>query len=136
MQRYPEAIAAYQRNLRIEPGDARAHNNLGNAYRDSRRYRDALRAYREAVRADPDYFPAWHNMGRTYYLLKGEAGVVDALRKLGRANPQLALAWASLMLGQEGSGSEARAREALALLRRLQADEVDRLFAVLLEQVP
>ncbi len=132
---YTEAIGAYQQNLRLEPNDVYARNNLGNAYRDSERYRDALRAYREAVRVNPDYFPAWQNMGRTYYLLKGQAGVLDAVQRIRRVNPELARAWYSLMVEYYRSRNDGTAREALDTLRKLQPEEVDRLFAILLEQV-
>jgi len=135
LNRYPEAIGAYQQNLRIEPGDVFARNNLGNAYRDSKRYRDALLAYREAVRANPDYFPAWQNFGRTYYTLKGEVGIVDAVQRIRRINPELARAWYSLMVEFYRSKNDAAAREALDLLRKLRPEEVDRLFAMLLEQI-
>lgn len=135
LNRYPEAIGAYQQNLRIEPGDVYARNNLGNAYRDSKRYRDALQAYREAVRANPDYFPAWQNFGRTFYTLKGEVGVVDAVQRIRQVNPELARAWFSLMVEFYRTRNDVAAREALDLLRKLKPEEVDRLFAILLEQV-
>lgn len=135
LNRYPEAIGAYQQNLRIEPGDAYAHNNLGNVYRDSNRYRDALRAYREAVRVNPDYVTAWQNMGRTYYLLKGQAGVLDVVQRIRRVNPDLARAWYSLMVEYYRSRNDGTAREALDMLRKLKPEEVDRLFAILLEQL-
>lgn len=135
LNRYPEAIGAYQQNLRIEPGDVHARNNLGNAYRDSKRYRDALQAYREAVRANPDYFPAWQNFGRTFYTLKGEVGIIDAVQRIRQVNPELARAWYSLMIEFYRTRNDAAAREALDLLRRLKPEEVDRLFAILLEQI-
>jgi tetratricopeptide (TPR) repeat protein len=135
LNRYPEAIGAYQQNLRIEPGDVHARNNLGNAYRDSKRYRDALQAYREAVRANPDYFPAWQNFGRTFYTLKGEVGVIDAVQRIRQVNPELARAWYSLMIEFYRTRNDASAREALDLLRKLKPEEVDRLFAILLEQI-
>ncbi len=132
--RYPEAVVAYQQTLRLDPADVRARTNLGNAYRDSRRLRDALLAYREAVRVNPAYFPAWKSFGQTFYLLKGELGVVDAVQRVRQVNPQLAAAWYSLMVGYYRSRDDAAAQEALELLRRLRPEEVDRLFAIVLEQ--
>jgi tetratricopeptide (TPR) repeat protein len=94
--RLSEAIAAYERNVRIAPNDVFARNNLGNAYRDSGRPRDAMRAYRAAVEIDPAYVQAWRNLGLTFYLTKGEAGVAQALQKLQAADPALAEVWRQL----------------------------------------
>jgi tetratricopeptide (TPR) repeat protein len=134
LRRYPEAIAAYQRNLHLDPGDILARNNLGNAYRDSKRYRDALLAYREAVRINPDYLPAWNNLGRTFYVMKGQVGVIDAVERVRRVNPELAAAWYSLMVGYYQTRDDAAAREALELLRRMTPEETDRLFGILLDR--
>ena len=135
LDRVPEAIVAYQQNLRLEPGDVYARTNLGNAYRDSKRYRDALLAYREAVRADPGYLPAWRNFGQTFYTLKGQLGVADAVQRIRQVNPELAAAWSSLMVEYYRTRDAASAHDALQLLRGLKAEEVDRLFAIILEQV-
>jgi len=72
--RFAEAIAAYRRNLRLDPGDVHARNNLGNAWRDSGRPREAMQAYRAALEIDPGYVQAWHNLGLTFYLVKGQRG--------------------------------------------------------------
>jgi len=135
LKRNPEAIAAYQQALRLDPGDIHARNNLGNVYRDSQRYRDALHAYREAVRVNPDYLPAWHNMGRTFFVMKGQVGVIDAVERIRRTHPELANAWYSLLIGYYQTRNDAAAREALDLLKRLKPEEVDRLFAILLDRL-
>ena len=135
LKRNPEAIAAYQQSLRIEPGDVYARNNLGNVYRDSRRYRDALHAYREAVRINPDYIKSWRNIGLTYYGVKGQAGVMDALEQAWSINPKLAATWYRLMVDYPRSGDEATAVEAVRVLRRMRPDELDRLFNILLSRL-
>ena len=135
LERQAEAIEAYQQSLRLDPGDVLARNNLGNAYRDSRRYWEALLAYREAVRTNPDFVPAWQNFGRTYYLLKGDLGVIDTVERVRQVDPALARAWYSLLVAFYRTRNDAAGREALALLRSLRAEEVDKLFAIVLEQV-
>jgi tetratricopeptide (TPR) repeat protein len=69
--RHDEAIAAYERALRIEPDDIYSINNLGNAYRDSGRPRQAMQLWREAVRINPGYLQAWNNLGTTFYATQG-----------------------------------------------------------------
>lgn len=132
--RHPEAILAYRQNLRLAPGDVHAQTNLGNVYRDSRRFPEALNAYRQAVRVNPSYLPAWRNFGQTFYVYKGQAGVIAAVQRVERVNPGLARAWFSLMVAFYRDRDDAAGREALALLRGLEPEQVDRLFALILDQ--
>ena len=130
--RHQEAIAAYRENLRLDPGDWYAHNNLGNVYRATQRRREALDAYRAAVRAQPDYIPAWHNLGVTFYDLKGPAGVAEALRRLHATDPGLAEAWRGLAIDYSLSRDPRVALAAIRILRRLSDAERERMFAILL----
>jgi tetratricopeptide (TPR) repeat protein len=131
MGRLPEAIAAYQQNLRLAPDDVLARNNLGNVYRDSGRPREAMEAYRAAVEIDPDYVQAWHNLGLTFYLTKGQAGVVQALQKLQATDPALAEVWRKLAIDYSITRDKRVAREAVRVLRGLSAAERARMFGIL-----
>jgi len=129
--RFPEAIVAYQQNVRIAPDDVLARNNLGNAYRDSGRPREAMQAYRAAVEIDPEYVQAWHNLGLTFYLTKGQAGVLQALQKLQATDPALAEVWRKLAIDYSITRDKRVAREAVRVLRGLSAAERARMFGIL-----
>ncbi len=129
-----DAIAAYQRNVRLAPGDVWARNNLGNAYRDSGRPREAMHAYRAAVEIDPDYVQAWHNLGLTFYLTKGQAGVTQALQKLRATDPALADVWRKLAVDYSMTRDARVAREAVRVLRGLSEAERARLFGILFDE--
>jgi tetratricopeptide (TPR) repeat protein len=58
LKRPAEAEAAFREAIRLDPGYADAHNNLGNVLGDVQRYADAEAAYREAIRLNPDYADA------------------------------------------------------------------------------
>ena len=47
---YKEAIEAYKQAIRINPDDAKAHSNLGNAYDSSGMNKEAIEAYKQAIR--------------------------------------------------------------------------------------
>ncbi len=49
-----EAAFRWERALRIDPDNARIHNNLAVAYEGLGRFQEALREYQEAARLDPD----------------------------------------------------------------------------------
>lgn len=132
LNRFPEAISAYKRNLHIESGDVYAWNNLGNAYRDSKSYLQAMYAYRDAVRVNPDYIPAWQNLGLTFIQLKGMAGVSQALQQLHTTDPELAEAWYKLAIQYSQSHDARIAQEAIGVLRGLPDARRERMFKILL----
>jgi tetratricopeptide (TPR) repeat protein len=132
LNRYLEAIAAYRRDLDLDPGDVYARNNLGNLYRDSGQLVQAMQTYRDAVRVNPDYLPAWHNLGLTYYRLKGPAGVSQALQRLRLSDLELADAWYKLAIEYSQSHDERIAQEAVEVLRGLSDGRRQRMFEVLL----
>jgi tetratricopeptide (TPR) repeat protein len=49
----PARESAYREAIRIDPGNAEAHNGLGKALNSQERFPEAETAYREAVRLDP-----------------------------------------------------------------------------------
>lgn len=135
LKRYPEAIDAYQRNLRVDPLDRYAHNNLGNSHYALKQFPEAMAAYRAAVHADPDYLLAWRNLGQTFYELKGPAGVAQALQKLRATDPALAEAWRRLAATYALTRNGRVEQQALQVLRGLSPGQRERMFAILLEGV-
>lgn len=59
-----EALAEFERVLRLDPRHAEAHNNLGRALVQLGRPEEALRHVREAVRLNPNNAEARQNLGR------------------------------------------------------------------------
>lgn len=129
--RFDEAIAAYERNLRLAPRDVWARNNLGNAWRDRGNPREAMLAYRAAAEIDPDYFQAWHNLGLTFYRVHGQAGVMRAIDRLHATDPALAEVWRTLALEYAITRDPRLAREAVRVLRGLGVAERARMFDIL-----
>jgi tetratricopeptide (TPR) repeat protein len=130
------ALAAYQRNLALDPRDSYAANNVGNLHILLGQPRDALLAYRQAVRADPAYLLAWRNLGQSYYLLRGPAGVRQALLKLHETDPVLAQSWGALAATYALRTNRQVEQQALRILAGLSADQRERMFAILLADLP
>ena len=61
LQRYPEAIAAYDAALALKPGDATTLNNRGGALQNMGRFVEARAAYDAALAADPNLADAISN---------------------------------------------------------------------------
>jgi tetratricopeptide (TPR) repeat protein len=67
------AVAALQEQIRHEPNDIVAHNNLGNALAAKGQVDEAIACYRQALALDPKYAPAHNNLGTAL----GDKGQVD-----------------------------------------------------------
>jgi protein O-mannosyl-transferase len=58
-----EAIAHFQKALRLNPGNAMAHSNLAAALRKKNRIDEAITQFQEALRLKPDFAEAHLNLG-------------------------------------------------------------------------
>jgi tetratricopeptide (TPR) repeat protein len=63
--------------LELEPGNARAHYNLGNMLRAKTDYEAAIAHYKQALAGKPDFVDAWNNMG----VVLAERGDIDDARE-------------------------------------------------------
>ncbi|MDP7085880.1 MAG: tetratricopeptide repeat protein [Dehalococcoidia bacterium] len=52
--------------IRLDPDDALAYNNRGNAYYYLGEYQRAIQDYDKAIQLDPDYRMAYFNRGNAY----------------------------------------------------------------------
>ncbi len=59
----PEAIAAFQKVLAIDPNDVGANVNLGQLYAQQRKYPEAIAVLRTAIAAEPYNATALYNLG-------------------------------------------------------------------------
>ena len=120
-RRLADAVKAYTRAIKLDPGNAEAHHNLGNCY--SELAHDAMAAarhYREAIRIDPGRALSQMALGRIYY----QARELDAAARCfqaARRGPTAADAHAMLGLIalEQGrtSDAEQHLRTALAANR-------------------
>jgi tetratricopeptide (TPR) repeat protein len=69
--RLSEAVTQYEEAVRLRPGYAEAHSNLGNALDSLGLTREAITEYEEAVRLDPALAEAHCNLGRVLQTVPG-----------------------------------------------------------------
>ncbi|HET7032926.1 MAG TPA: tetratricopeptide repeat protein, partial [Casimicrobiaceae bacterium] len=67
-----EAIEHYRKSIELQPGNFRAHHNLGNALFASGKNQEAVAALRESAKLNPAFAATWERLG-------------TVLQKLGRA---------------------------------------------------
>ena len=56
-------MAAYEEAIRLDPQNADAHYNKGNALSELGHYEEAVAAYKEAIRLNPEHADAHYNKG-------------------------------------------------------------------------
>ena len=66
LEKFEDAIAAYQRAITYAPDWAHTHAALGSAYANTHRYAEALDAYKVAVALDPKDEMIHHQIGNVY----------------------------------------------------------------------
>ncbi len=66
LNRYTEAIDAYQRVIELDPQDSRSWNSLGMAHSALEHYEAAIKAFEQAIGVDPDDAWPYHNLGFVY----------------------------------------------------------------------
>lgn len=67
--RYEEAIASYQRAIKLYPRYEEAYLGLGDAYKELKRYEEAVGAYKQAIKLKPNYADAFNGLGDVYEAL-------------------------------------------------------------------
>ena len=78
----PQAIAAYQRVLELDPDHAAAHINLGTLYYNRQDYRLSEKHYRAAIEIDPRYALAYFDLGN---VLDETGRVTEAIQSYNTA---------------------------------------------------
>ncbi len=71
------AVRHLRDGLSLQPDNARAWQNLGNAHIRLGRPSEAISAYRQALNLKPDYGLAWYNLGTAY----ATSGYIDLSRE-------------------------------------------------------
>ncbi|MCF8721530.1 tetratricopeptide repeat protein [Nitrospina gracilis] len=64
---YFAALEYYEKAQKLDPGNARIHNNRALIYKEMGRLQDAIGELLQAVRLDPAYVKAYNNLGLLYY---------------------------------------------------------------------
>ena len=117
-----EACALYREALRVRPGYARAHLNLGVALEAMGEGDTALHAYREALADEPANPFAAYNLGKLLHLRGEHASALQHLRAAVERKPDFADAHVVLASALEAAGDTEAAVRALEPALRLRPD--------------
>ena len=123
LQRYAEALAAYEQAIRLDPNDATLYSNKGHAVQHLGRHEEVLAAYEQAIRLDPNDVTYHNNKGNTLYALKRYTEALAAYEQAIRLDPNSALAYNNKAKVLERLGREKKAQKFYGKARRLEFHE-------------
>lgn len=109
---FAEAIRCYKSAIKLDPGLARAHLNLGNALLATGKFDAALAEYDTALKKDPHYAAAHLNIGNAYLGVEKPEQARQAYLKAIVINPEFSDAHAALGYACEELGRPEQAIEA------------------------
>lgn len=106
---YRSAVAIWTDTVAKRPGNARAHNDLGDALRDAGNPAAALVQFSEAVRLEPTLAEAHYNLGNALVQTGRAAEALEPYRQALRLRPGFAQAHYALggILLEQGQNAEA-----------------------------
>jgi tetratricopeptide (TPR) repeat protein len=70
LKRFEEALASYDRALKVRPDYPEALSNRGNTLKELKRFEEALAGYDRALRVRPDFVEALSNRGLALHALR------------------------------------------------------------------
>ncbi len=84
---WEEEIDSYKQAIRINPDDADAHYNLGNAFIEIGLYKEAIDAFKQAIRIKPDYAVAQNRLGVAFIGAGMDKEAIEAFKKAIKIAP-------------------------------------------------
>jgi serine/threonine protein kinase len=94
LQRYEEALVAYEQATRLDPDYAIAYYNKAYALWDLQRNEEALAAYEQATRLDPNFAIAYYGKGHALWDLNRNEEALAAYKQATHLDPSYAVAYA------------------------------------------
>jgi len=87
LQRYEEALVAYEQAIHLDPNEALAYFYKGETLNELRRYEEALTAYEQAIHLNPSEASSHKNKGIVLYNLQRYEEALTAFEQAIRLDP-------------------------------------------------
>jgi tetratricopeptide (TPR) repeat protein len=123
VERYDDAITAYQKAVEIKPDFYEAWYNMGISYKNKGEDDNAINAYRKAVEIKPDKHEAWNNMGNLYKNKDEHENAIAAYRKAVEIKPDYHEAWYNMGILYEDKGEHENAIAAYRKVVEIKPDK-------------
>ena len=98
LQKYDEAVAAFQQGLAVKPDFAHAWFQIGSAYFNQKKFKEAAAAYKKYAEFSPDDPSGWLSIGVCYMQLKDHESALEPMKKSVELKPDNAVAQFNLAI--------------------------------------
>ena len=115
---FAAAATHFREAIRIEPGNAELHFNLGYSCDKQGERLDAVAAFKSAVQINPKHDRAWYGMGMSHAALGDHAAAAAALHEAATLQPMNSHAWYALGMAHQHLNDPARVKEIILHLHR------------------
>ncbi len=113
------AIESYLQSIKLEPGSAEVHLNLGHAYLKLEKDREAVKAFKESVKLNPDVAETHYGLGYSNFRLGRFREAADAFKKAVALEPKMAKAHFGLSVAYQELGNTSGVMEEYRILETL-----------------
>lgn len=93
LNRYDEALVAYNRAINLQPDYAEAWKDKGKALSELKKYQEAQEAYDKAIQLKPEYLEAWTGRGYALDELQQHQEAIASFEKALKIQPEYPDAW-------------------------------------------
>lgn len=122
---YLQAIQAYKKSLKLDPGSTRTWYDLGVANRYQKEYEASIKALKKALELDPQAHWVWFELGLALKEYRQYKGAAEALQKAAQLKPNSPITWYELGLAYARQKDDKQAiaayNRAIALKSRYSA---------------
>ncbi len=122
---HADAVASYQRAVRISPEDEASWLALGGSQNELGQPDGAIQSFRQALRFRPESAPAYLALADTYQGQGRPDLAIAAYRECVRYDPASVQCWLGLATSYQITGQRERRDEALFGLRKLDPGAAD-----------
>lgn len=119
-RKFEDALAFYQKAMKISSLDASEYNNMANTLHSLGRNNQALDAIKKSISLRPTYAPAYHNLGNILRDMDKEQDAIAAYEKAVSLDEKLWEAWMNLGVCYYVSGADKKAVAALERAHTIQ----------------
>jgi len=98
LNEFSEAIASYQRVIKVRPDLAEAYNNLALNLEKIAKPQQAIEAFQKAISLQPDFFEAYSNLATTLSTVDQFDAALTALEKAVEINPRNPIVWGQIAM--------------------------------------
>jgi tetratricopeptide (TPR) repeat protein len=127
-ERFAEAEPYFQAVLRVNPGNAVAHFNLGFTYDKRGQYAKAIDEFRAATRLNSKIDRAWYGLGLAHAHLGQHREAAEALEQAATLQPMNHHAWYQFGMALHATGNTARFEQVVMHLLRFDPKATRRLI--------